>query len=133
MSQRIGEASNPGPEIWHLAASNPTGLTGKASSFASLDPGIIAVSETHLTDQGLIRFKQELKGSKSNHQVLHGHPVPYRTQSVRSYGGKQLGAGFLSSFPSRPLQAGWQNEIFETCRVAAANFRVGGIWICAHE
>eukprot|EP00435_Cladocopium_sp_Y103_P065573 s99_g27.t1 len=60
---------------------------------------------------------------------MHGHPAPYRSHSIRSYGGKQVGAGFLSTFPGRPLKVGWQDEIFATSRVAAGDFCIGDRWI----
>ena len=56
---------NPGPETWQLSTCNPTGLTGKAAQFATLAPGIAAVSESHLTAQGLVQFRKELVGTKS--------------------------------------------------------------------
>eukprot|EP00435_Cladocopium_sp_Y103_P013434 s711_g3.t1 len=120
---------NPGPEIWRVATANPTANHPFRSS-KSLERGrLIAVTETHLTPQGLIRFKSELKGSKSKYSVIHGHPAPYRSHSIRSYGGKQVGAGFLSTFPGRPLKVGWQDEIFATSRVAAGDFCIGDRWI----
>ena len=59
----MGEALNPGP--FAIAAVNPTGLPGKSAEFDSFPTGIYAVSESHLTPQGLTRFRQELKGGKS--------------------------------------------------------------------
>ena len=100
----------------------PTGLTGKASNFLNLAPAVIAVSETHLISQGIIRFKNDLKGSRSQFTLMHGHPAPYRSHSVQSYRGKQVGTGFLSTFPCRPLKAGWLDETFAASRMEQVIF-----------
>ena len=53
-AERFGEASHPGPEAaqsgsFLLGSMNPTGLNGKAALCGMLPPGIIGVSETHLS------------------------------------------------------------------------------------
>ena len=127
MPIRMGEALNPGP--FAISAINPTGLAGKGAEFDSLPMGIYAVSESHLTPQGLTRFRQELKGCKSKFQFFSGEPAPYRSQSIRSCGGKQTGVGFLSSCPCRPITLGWNKELYSTSRLAAASFWTGTCWI----
>ncbi len=123
----MGEALNPGP--FAIAAINPTGLSGKGAEFDSLPKGIYAVSESHLTPQGITRFRAELKGSKSDFQFYSGEPAPYRSQSIRSCGGKQTGVGFLASCPCRPITLGWSNDLYRTSRLAAASFWTGTCWI----
>ena len=51
---------NPGPETWQLSTCNPTGLTGKAAQFATLAPGIAAVSESHLTEPRFSSISQRI-------------------------------------------------------------------------
>ena len=83
MPFRMGEALNPGP--FAISAVNPTGLAGKGVEFDSLPRGIYGpVSESHLTPQGLTRFRQELRGHQSDFQFYSGEPAPYRSQSIRS-------------------------------------------------
>ena len=120
---------NPGPQLWRISSCNPTGLSGKAAEFSSLGPGIVAVSETHLTTQGIIRFNKELKGTKSPFALLHGPPVPYRSNATTSCGGKQTGVGFLSTCPARPINKGWSDEVVESCRVVGGHFFVHNVWL----
>ena len=127
MPIRMGEATNPGP--FAISSINPTGLAGKGAEFDSLPRGIYAVSESHLTPQGLTRFRAELKGQKSSFQFYSGEPAPYRSQSIRSCGGKQTGVGFLASCPCRPITLDWRSELYRTSRLAAASFWTGTCWI----
>ena len=124
---RIGEAQNPGP--WSLSAINPTGLAGKAAVFDELIQGIHSISETHLSCQGITRFRNELKGNRSPNKLVAGHPAPYRTNNLRSVGGKHTGVAFVSPYPSRQLAHGWQRSLYTTSRLAAAAFWVGSSWI----
>ena len=120
---------NPGPMTWHLSTANPTGLAGKAKSFDAISPGIVAVSETHLTPQGIAKFGKELHGTKSPFSLVHGHPAPYRTNAIKSHGGKQTGVGFLHTFPSRPVLAGWDDDMFQSSRLACTHFWLDTTWI----
>ena len=120
---------NPGPETWQLSTCNPTGLTGKAAQFATLAPGIAAVSESHLTAQGLVQFRKELVGTKSPFAVMHSHPAPYRANAVKSHGGKQTGVCFLSTFPGRIHSKGFTKDLFETSRLASSHFWLDGEWL----
>ena len=49
-SIRVGEAAHPGPGFT-LGTFNPTGLGAKQGVVAQLEPGVYAVTETHLTNQ----------------------------------------------------------------------------------
>ena len=118
-SFRLGEATTPGPVLGNL---NPTGLMGKASEIASLPQGVYTFQESHLTSQGIRKFKQELQWSKSGYQLSHGHPAPPKNDSLRTIGGKHTGTGVLSAYPCRPLDHHWSPEQYQTgrCHVAAA-------------
>eukprot|EP00435_Cladocopium_sp_Y103_P027033 s874_g6.t1 len=114
---------------WRLSTANPTGLTGKAKNFEALAPGIVAVSESHLTPQGIVKFGKELHGTKSPFALMHGNAAPYRANAVKSYGGRQTGVAFLHSFPGRPVQAGWDMEQYQSSRLASAHFWLDTTWI----
>ena len=120
---------NPGPMTWRLSTANPTGLAGKATSFADFAPGIVAVSESHLTKQGIVKFGRELRGTKSPFSLLHGYAAPYRASAITSHGGKQTGVAFLHTFPGRPVFAGWDDELFSTSRLASAHFWLDTAWV----
>lgn len=123
---------HPGPngdEMWSLGIINPTGLAGKSSSIKSLDCGIYGVAESHLTAIGISRFRSELAHTSSQFKYTAGAPAPPKVRSVKSTGGKHTGVGFLTSFPCRPLMVGWNQEIWETGRVHAAQFLVNQTWI----
>ena len=129
--QRLGEAKVPGPQQsaeppskWAIGAINPTGLAGKAILFADLPQGIYAISETHLTSRGKVRFNQEMWYAKSPFTLTTGADAPYKKTNMRAVGGKHTGVGFLSSYPARPIRLGWDNELYQTSRLHAATFQV---------
>lgn len=123
---RAGEAKNPSPVIGNM---NPTGLMGKANDLKYLPEGVYAFQESHLTCQGLQRFKQELKWSKSGYQIVHGNPAPPKNTSLRTLGGKHTCVGFLSRYPCRSLVHQWRNEDFATGRCLAAATFMQQRWI----
>ena len=123
---------HPGPErggMWSLGSINPTGLAGKSSSINELSFGIYGVCETHLTAQGITRFRSELAQTGSRFQFTAGAPAPPKVRSVTSTGGKHTGVGFLSSYPCRPIKVGWNEENWVTGRLHAAQFLVNNTWV----
>ena len=95
---------------------------GKASDIASLPRGVYAFQESHLTSQGIRKFKQELTWRKSGYNLCHGFPAPPKFDSVRTIGGRHTGTGILSAYPCRALDHHWTKEQFQSgrCQVAAA-------------
>ena len=138
MCLRIGEASNPGPNQIEpritIGCFNPTGLLHKADTLQSL-PGqgvsIWGVSETHLSKQGIAKFKQELLFRKSRFKFWAGAPAPLRSTSVTAVGGKQVGTGFISDVPSRGVHHSWPQETWNEARFTVNTFFVQGHWIHA--
>ena len=133
---RIGEAKNPGPHDQGVTIGclNPTGVLHKACTFSSLPTkgkAIWGVSETHLSRQGIQKFHQELGFRKSRYKFFPGAPAPLRSQSATSLGGKQVGTGFLSDVPGRPLQPSWPREAWDESRFNMHAFFVQGHWIYA--
>ena len=124
---RIGEAANPGP--WGLGAVNPTGLASKAEFFKEFQCGVYAVSETHLTNAGIARFRSELKLSHSSFELKHGPPAPTKSDAWNSTGGKHTGVGFLTSFPGRSVMGTWDAAVVESARAYAAHFLVQQTWV----
>ena len=90
-----GEALNPGPvfdeavkagrkRTWSMGTFNPSGLGGKHQVLSSyLNHGNLwAVTETHLSSQGMKSFRQGLKWSDSEFSYcIGGKPVPLRSHS----------------------------------------------------
>lgn len=126
-SCRVGEALHPGP--WGIGAINPTGLASKADIVVQQVPGIFAVSETHLTNVGAVRFRQELKQQSKEVYFVPGAGAPPKSNSLTSTGGKHTGVGFVSSYPSRGFAGQWPAEVWDTARVQIGHFLVRNRWI----
>ena len=84
-----------------------------------LPEGIYAVSESHLSTRGRVRFVQELRHAKSKFQYSAGPDAPLKVENIRSVGGKHTGVGFLTSFPCRPILQGWDDAMYSTSRLHA--------------
>ena len=57
------------------------------------------------------------------------HLAPYRANAIKSHGGKQTGVGFLHTFPGRPVLAGWNEDLFQSSRLACAHVWLDSTWI----
>ena len=135
---RIGEAKNPGPPLddaqvgLTIGTANPTGLLTKSSLLADLPgsvPAIWGISETQLSNPGIVKFQKELLFRQSPYKLYHGAPAPLRSNSIKAIGGKSIGTAFLSSVPSRPLQATWPDAAWSQARFVANTFFFQGEWI----
>lgn len=129
---RVGEAAVPGPvevPCWGLGSTNPTGIAGKASQYKDLPDGIYAVSESHLSARGRSRFARELHGQSSRFKFCGGYDAPLKRQSILSVGGKHTGVGFMSTYPTRSIACGWNDELYQSSRIHAAVFQVGDSWV----
>ena len=133
---RQGEATNPGPceasPGLAIGALNPTGLMHKSAFLADLphgDQAIWEVSETHLTQLGVKKFRGEQAFNHSPYAFHPGAPAPHLSRALNSIGGKQVGTGFLTTMPTRPITHSWPSEVWESCRVLSHTFRYGDQWI----
>lgn len=136
-----GEALNPGPGVsqsshgdrvrsWSMGTFNPSGLGGKHQVVSSyLNHGDLwAVTETHLTSQGMRSFKQGLKWSNSEFAYcIGGEPVPLRSHSGAT--GSWNGVSVLSKFPTRAVPVPWGDQVFETSRVQLTATLCEDMWI----
>ena len=123
---RPGEAKTPGTVIGNM---NPTGLMGKASEIATLPAGLYTFQESHLTSQGIRRFKQELTWCNTGYRICHGHPAPPKNDSVRTIGGRHTGTGVLTPYPCRPIDHHWTSEQYQSGRCHAAAVYMQKRWI----
>eukprot|EP00435_Cladocopium_sp_Y103_P065405 s797_g27.t1 len=114
---------------WSLGAFNPSGIAGKIPLTKNLMDGIYAISESHLTIRGKSRFDQELKHHRSKFHFVGGAPAPYKKSGMKAIGGKHTGVGFLSSFPFRKIQSGWNEDLYTTGRLCCATFQVGNYFV----
>ena len=115
-----------------IGAINPTGLPNKSASLSELPAArqsIWGISESHLTRPGLAKFNKELTFRKLNLQYHPGAPAPMRSQVCSATGGKQVGTGFLSSMPSKPLQPTWPTKVWDEARFTMNTFYCEGQWI----
>ena len=134
-----GEALNPGPvsrdetrgkRSWSMGTFNPSGLGGKHQVVSSyLAHGHLwAVTETHLTSQGLQSFRRSLKWSNSEFvSCIGGHPVPLRSHSCAT--GSWNGVAVLSKFPTRAVPIPWNEHTFETSRVQITTTLCENMWV----
>ena len=108
---RFGEARHPGPSrddlgSFCIGACNPTGLNAKHGLVAQLsEPSIFGFSETHLSQAGVVRFRQDVKFFGSCKQVLAGAPAPLRPHS--KVVGSHTGVALTSTFPCRNAPHSW--------------------------
>ena len=131
MVARIGEASHPGP--FFLGTANPTGVLGKAHLFndipASGSDCVLGVSETHLTQPGLAKFRFELKMQSSHWKFIHGAFAPPLSLVPGTIGGKATGVGVLTNCPGRPLVNDWSVDDWATGRIQASAVFVQENWV----
>lgn len=128
---RVGEAANPGPQgtPFHLGTINPTGLLGKGEVVSHLPRGAWGVTETHLTIPGVKRFRTELQFADDQWHFHATDHAPLTSNAMGCVGGKAVGVGLLSSFPSRNLQCDFDTSVRKEARIHAAAVCVNGIWI----
>ena len=127
---RIGEAQNPGPTIGTI---NPSGALGKGHLFQDL-PNVDqfnawGIAETHLTNPGLVKFRQELHHQPDPWRFTPGAPAPPLTSSPGVVGGKATGVGLLSTCPARPLAGRWKTEDWQTGRIQTVAAFVQHQWL----
>lgn len=132
---RIGEASNPGPEVRpQIGCINPTGLLGRGQILAQLPrqshSTVWAVSETHLTQQGKSKLSKELANHKTGYTMQMGASVPPKSCTISAVGGRHRGVGFLTNATSSPpMSPTWSQEQWNQQRIHAASFLMANRWI----
>ena len=130
LTLRIGEARNPGPDTEVVVGTcNASGLLHKSSLMADLPPGIWGASETHLTHQGVQKFRTDLKHRGCPARFVPGAPAPKLTDSPLCIGGKCTGVGFLSHHPIRAMPSDFTPELWATGRLQVAAAHVNGVWL----
>ena len=139
---RIGEAANPGPALSSevlpklpgitIGTINPTGILRKASTFVDLptrERCIWGICETHLTCTGIAKFQTELACQSGSFRFYPGAPAPHRSTAVSSISGTHTGTGFVTTQPSRRLQATWSDDQWQTARFTMQTFLHNNTWI----
>ena len=139
---RIGEASNPGPALSSdalpklpgitIGTINPTGILRKASTFVDLptrEHCIWGLCETHLTSTGIAKFQTELACQSGGFHFHPGAPAPHRSTALSSISGTHTGTGFVTTQPSRRLQATWPQDLWLTARFSMQTFLHNNAWI----
>ena len=125
---RVGEAQNPGPChvassdeefcTFHLGTANVAGLANKVDQFASLPQGIWGLTETHLTQDGIIASTRAIGAqARRDHRhvrVVPGAPVAPRVQD--SLSGTWAGVMVCSDYPTRKLNIPWRGMEFDSGR-----------------
>ena len=121
-----GGAKNPGPTI---AVMNPTGVMGKVGMLQAVNADIAAISETHLSAEGIQQFRKELHFHGGGSKLSHGHPAPARSNTVGAIGGRPKGVGFVSHYPMRAHQPLWDQSVQQEARLQVTSFHIGNQWI----
>ena len=126
---RVGEARVPGPDApWKLGICNPSGLQGKHHILSSIDAGVVAVSETHLTKVARRNLAMSFRSTNSKFKhVLTGAPLLPRSDA--SDAGSWSGVAFTSAYPCRSLAVAWPPDIYETSRIQLSSFYTPASWI----
>ena len=114
---RVGEATNPGPDLW-LGTANPTGMRNKESTLAALPPGIWGVTETHLSGINMRSvvgtLKREAVQQNRQLQCLPGAPLPLRARSQST--GTWAGVLTFADALLRNVQIHWPSQEFQLGR-----------------
>ena len=134
---RVGEAHNAGPTEagedteFVIGCLNPTGVLGKAAMCDEL-PGahaIWGISETHLSQAGIVKFRKEVHHSSPKFKFHPGYPTPLRAHAPGAIGGTHKGVGFLATCPGRSLPAPWDTKVWQSCRAHTGTFKMGQQWV----
>lgn len=132
---RIGEALNPGPEkmglnqTWSLGIFNPSGLNSKVDQCAFLDGDVWLISESHLTDFGLHRFKKGMKQLQSEFSYfVPGFPSRPRGDTDV---GKFTGVLAMSRIPVRALPSNFDRTVYESSRIQVVGISIEDWWVTA--
>ena len=126
---RVGEAKNPGPEMFCVGTGNPTGLLHKGNLVSTLPKGVWGMAETHLTDLGLRQFQKELQINKGTYTYTTSVVAPKLSSSLGSIGGKACGVGILSAYPCRNIPSDWDQETISEARICVGAAYVNQLWI----
>ena len=126
---RIGEAQVPGPDApLKIGICNPSGLQGKHHILSSIDAGVVAISETHLTQVARRNLASSFRSTNSRYKhVLTGAPLLPRAES--SDAGSWSGVAFASAHPCRSLAVAWPPDVHETGRIQLSSFYTPAAWI----
>lgn len=132
MVARVGEAAHPGPNH-KFGIANPCGALHKGHLFqdatTSGTPTTWALSETHLTAEGVQSFRQEMKFQSTQWKFIPGAPAPPLTDAPGCVGGKAAGVGLLTNLPARALANDWPEDIWKSARLQAYAIRVQQQWL----
>ena len=94
------------------------------------DVDIWLVSETHLSEMAMHRFKQSLRCANSDFQYcIGGHPVAKRHHSKLA--GQWNGVAVLSRFPTRAIPHAWSSFVHQSSRVQITTTLVHNLWLTA--
>ena len=136
---RFGEAAHPGPHVeapeghrFSIGACNPSGLPNKAMVVQEQmnDVDLWLVSETHLSEMAMHRFKQSLRCANSDFKYcIGGHPVAKRHHSKLA--GQWNGVAVLSKFPTRAIPHSWSSMIHQSSRVQITSTLLHNLWVTA--
>ena len=133
---RFGEATNPGPgadspaHTFSIGACNPSGLPNKAMVVQEHlnDVDLWLVSETHLSEMAMRRFRQSLKCAGSDFKYcVGGYPVAHRHHSRLA--GQWNGVAALCKFPTRAIPHAWSQFVHRSSRVQVTTSLINHLWI----
>ena len=131
---RVGEASNPGPDVqfedvFTLGTCNPSGLRNKSHYFASqLSNGDIwMITETHFFGRDVAKFRAGLKsaGGKFRYCVTDEAAVKPCLQSQNAW----KGVAALSCFPTRAMPSAQPACLMDSGRCLLTTTLVGECWV----
>eukprot|EP00438_Fugacium_kawagutii_P017856 Skav229919 [mRNA] locus=scaffold3709:10405:15534:- [translate_table: standard] len=112
---RVGEASNPGPDVLRLGTFNPGQLLGHEQTVTEWGSGIWCASETSHTVTAQKLSAGRLRKAKMN--SLWSPPVPCHSNNTGSMRGKASGVAILTHLPVVPYPALMSDDIAASSRL----------------
>eukprot|EP00438_Fugacium_kawagutii_P024751 Skav213501 [mRNA] locus=scaffold3849:186306:191832:+ [translate_table: standard] len=112
---RVGEASNPGPEVLRLGTFNPGQVLGHENTVAEWGKGIWCASETSHTVIAQKLSASRLRKSKMN--SLWSPPVPCHSGNTGSMRGKASGVAIISHLPVVPYPSVMRDDVAASSRL----------------
>eukprot|EP00438_Fugacium_kawagutii_P019821 Skav227916 [mRNA] locus=scaffold146:145928:150717:+ [translate_table: standard] len=104
-------------------------MSGKGETIRDLPDGVWGFTETHVTQAGSHRLRQELKCVDPSLNFVHGAFATPISQNTSTIGGKATGVAMVSRHPIRAMVGKLQTKSWDSARILTANAFCGNAWL----